>query len=311
MRFECIQQREGIWPVSEMCDCFEVNASSYYACRNRDPSARSQADEGYKERITTLHKKSKSRYGYRPIYHHLRDEGLECGRDRTRRLMKEINIEGLQKKSFKPLGTNSRHDFGYSPNLLKEYGMPEACNQIWVADTTYLRTVQGWSYLATVMDLCSRRIIGWSVSDHNDAALCGRALQSAVMTRGGECIKGVIHHSDRGSTYASYDYQRLLAAHGITPSMSAKGNCYDNAAMESFFGRFKIASAGDITFADLDHARSAVFEYIETFYNRFRKHSALSYKNPVEFEEKNFPLGGTQPSLSACFNQTLQPQYQS
>jgi len=193
---------------------------------------------------------------------------------------------------------------------LKEYGKSEACNQIRVADATYLRTTQGWSYLATVMDLFSLRIIGWNVSDLNDAALCGRALRCAAMTRGGECIKGVIHHNDRGSTYASYDYQRLLAVRGITPSMSAKGNCYDNAAKESFFGRFKIASAGDITFADLKHTRSAVFEYIETFYNRFRKHSFLGYKNPVQFEEKLFPLRGTQPSLSACLNPTLQQQYQ-
>lgn len=216
MRFQCIQRHKNTWPVAEMCECFEVSASDYYAWSTRKPSARSVADVDNKERIESLHKRSKSRYGYRPIYHHLRDEKLECGRDRALRLMKELGIEGIQKKGFKPLGTDSSHDFGCSANLLKELGKPTGCDQIWVADTTYLRTMQGWCYLATIMDLFSRRIIGWSVSVRND-----------------------------------------------------------NAAMESFFGRFKITSAGDITFADEEHARSAVFEYIEAFYNGFRKHSAL------------------------------------
>jgi putative transposase len=300
MRFQCIQRHKNTWPVAEMCECFEVSASGYYAWSNREPSARSVADVAYKERIESLHRRSKSRYGYRPIYHHLRDEGLECGRDRTHRLMKDLGIEGIQKKGFKPLGTDSRHDFGYSANLLKELGKPTGCDQIWVADTTYLRTMQGWCYLATIMDLFSRRIIGWSVSVRNDTALCCSALQAAMFTRGGDFGEGVIHHSDRGSTYASYEYQEMLDAWGLTQSMSAKGNCYDNAAMESFFGRFKITSAGDITFADEEHARSAVFEYIEAFYNGFRKHSALDYKSPIEFEQKFFPLGGSQSSLSAC-----------
>jgi transposase InsO family protein len=267
-----------------MCESLEVSRSGYYAWQGRGPSERSLEDEGFKQRISELHKKSKRRYGYRPIYHHLKDEELDCGRDRTLRLMSEMGIEGLQQKSFKPLGTDSRHTFGYSPNLLRELGHPDRCDQVWVADTTYLRTEEGWSYLATVMDLFSRRIIGWSVSDHNDATLCCKALQAAVLTRGGQLPEGLIHHSDRGSTYASYDYQDMLDSFDIRQSMSAKGNCYDNAAMESFFGRFKIATVGEVIYAHVDHARSAVFEYIETFYNRFRKHSSLGYKSPVEFE---------------------------
>ena len=284
MRFRFIESSRSSYPLDEICECLEVSRSGYYAWQGRSPSERSLEDEVFKERIDQLHQKSKRRYGYRPIYHHLKDEDLDCGRDRTLRLMNEMGIEGLQKKGFKPLGTDSRHDFGYSPNLLRELGHPDRCDQVWVADTTYLRTVGGWSYLATVMDLFSRRIIGWSVSDHNDATLCCRALQAAVLTRGGKLPEGLIHHSDRGSTYASYDYQDMLESYDIRQSMSAKGNCYDNAAMESFFGRFKIASVGDITFADVEHARSAVFEYIEAFYNRFRKHSSLGYKSPVEFE---------------------------
>lgn len=292
MRFRFIESNKSAYPVDEMCESLEVSSSGYYAWKGRGPSERSRKDEGLKERIGELHKKSKRRYGYRPIYHHLLDEQLGCGRDRTLRLMNEMGIEGLQKKSFHPLGTDSRHSFGYSPNLLRELGAPDRCDQVWVADTTYLRTAEGWSYLATVMDLFSRRIIGWSVSDHNDATLCCKALQAAVLTRGGQLPEDLIHHSDRGSTYASYDYQNMLESFHIEQSMSAKGNCYDNAAMESFFGRFKIASVGEVTYADVDHARSAVFEYIEPFYNRFRKHSSLGYKSPVEFEEQSLLAEG-------------------
>jgi len=287
MRFQFIESNCSTYPVAEMCECLEVSRSGYYGWHGRGPSERSLEDKDFKERISELHKRSKCRYGYRPIYHHLQDEQLDCGRDRTLRLMNEMSIEGLQKKVFKPLGTDSRHSFGYSPNLLRELGNPERCDQIWVADTTYLRIEDGWSYLATVMDLFSRRIIGWSVSGHNDATLCCQALQAAVLTRGGKWPEGLIHHSDRGSTYASYDYQDMLDSFDIRQSMSAKGNCYDNAAMESFFGRFKIASVGEVIYADVDHARSAAFEYIEAFYNRFRKHSSLGYKSPVEFEAQS------------------------
>lgn len=303
MRYELIKNNASTYPVVEICECLDVKPSGYYAWLDREPCARRVEDESLKERIGELHTRSKKRYGYRPIYHHLQDEELGCGRDRTLRLMNELGIEGLQKKQFKPLGTDSAHDFGYAPNLLRQLGSPEHCDHVWVADTTYLRTAEGWSYLATVMDLCSRRIIGWSVSDRNDSTLCCRALQSAVLTRGGHWPDGLIHHSDRGSTYASYDYENMLSSLGIRQSMSAKGNCYDNAAMESFFGRFKIAAVGEIVFADMEHARSAVFEYIETFYNRFRKHSSLGYKSPVEFEEKIAPpMGGMGASLPACIN---------
>ena len=292
MRFRFIESNKSSYPVDEMCECLEVSRGGYYAWRGRGPSERSLKDGGFKGRIGELHRKSKRRYGYRMVYHHMKGDKPDCGRDRTLRLMNEMGIAGMQKKSFKPLGTDSRHGFGYSPNLLRELGAPERCDQVWVADTTYLRTAEGWSYLAVVMDLFSRRIVGWSVSDHNDAALCCRALQAAALTRGGKLPEGLIHHSDRGSTYASYDYQDMLESFGIRQSMSAKGNCYDNAAMESFFGRFKIAAVGEVVFADAEHARSAAFEYIEPYYNRFRKHSSLGYKSPVEFEEQSLSAGG-------------------
>lgn len=301
MQYRFIKDNSAEFSVDEMCDAFGLARGGYYAWRTRKRSERAKEDEVLKDRICQLHKKSRSRYGYRPIYHHLQEEGYACGRDRTLRLMRENGIEGVQKKRFKPLGTDSDHQFGYSPNLLRELGEPAALNQVWVSDTTYLRTEQGWMYLATVMDLFSRRIVGWSLSENNDSKLVCQALRAALLTRGGPLLGGLVHHSDRGSTYASYEYQRLLRSFGIQQSMSAKGNCYDNAAMESFYGRYKTSSVRGRVFLDQDDVRANVFEYIEVFYNRFRKHASLGYKSPVEIEEKFLPpMGGNQPSHSAC-----------
>ena len=222
-----------------MCESLSLSRSGYYSWLKRKQSQRKREDGALKKRIEVLHQKSRGRYGYRPIYHHLKDEALGCGRDRTLRLMNELGLSGTHNKPFKPLGTDSKHSFGYSTNLLKELGCPERCDQVWVADTTYLRTDEGWCYLATIMDLFSRRIIGWSVSNDNDWQLCSEVLQCAVLTRAGDLPADLIHHSDRGSTYASYAYENMLNGFGIHQSMSAKGNCYENAAMESFFGRFK------------------------------------------------------------------------
>lgn len=302
MRYEFIESNCSYFTVGELCECLEVTPSSYYAWKNREVSQRNTEDEVFKERISELYEEAKGRYGHRPIYHHMKEEALNCGRDRTLRLMQELGIAGVQKPSFKPLGTDSNHRFGYSANRLKELGQPERPDQVWVADTTYLRTQEGWSYLATVMDLFSRRILGWSVSGHNNSKLVCQALQSAVLTRGGEVPEGLIHHSDRGSTYASYDYADMLGSLGIEQSMSAKGNCYDNAAQESFYGRYKTSSVKGHIFASEELARSHAFEYIELFYNRFRKHSSLGYVSPVEFEQKICPHGGNPTSLPACIN---------
>jgi transposase InsO family protein len=303
MQYTFIKNNLSIFSVEEMCECFGLSRSGYYDWSNRAASRRSIEDEKLKVAIKALHKKAKGRYGHRPIYGHLQDEQIGCGRDRTLRLMKQLGLAGIQSKGFKPQYTNSKHPFGYSPNLLKQLGKPERCDQIWVSDTTYLRTEDGWTYLATVMDLFSRRIVGWSVSSHNNSKLVCRALQAGVLTRGGHLPEGLILHSDRGSTYASDDYQRLLSSLKIAQSMSAKGNCYDNAAMESFYGKYKTSSVRDQAFVGEDQARSHAFEYIELFYNRFRKHSSLGYKSPVQFEcEKNSPMGEATASLPACIH---------
>lgn len=300
MKYRFIEQNHPAYEVGELCEALGVGPSAYYRWRVAQDSARSQQDQRHKERILMLHKKSDGRYGHRPIYHHLLDDGLECGRDRTLRLMRELELEGDQSKRFKPLRTDSDHNFGYSANLLKELGKPTGCNQVWVTDTTYLPTRDGWMYLATVMDLFSRRILGWSISWHNDVDLVCRALNAAVLTRV-SIPPHLVHHSDRGSTYASTRYRRLLGRYSMKPSMSAKGNCYDNAAMESFYGRYKSSSVRDHVFASEAELRAHVFDYIEVFYNRFRKHSSLGYKNPIQFEEKLAPpMGGFQEP--ACLN---------
>jgi len=285
MTYRFIQDNAGEYGVGLLCEAFGVSRGGYYEWLRREPCARAKKDEGIKERIDYYHRKSGGSFGYRMIHDYLRDEGVDCGRDRALRLMREMEIEGCQARRFKPLGTDSDHDYGYAENLLGEMEAPDGMDQAWVADTTYLRIRSGWLYLATVMDLHSRRIVGWSVSNRNDADLVCEAMRNAALTRG-VVRNGILAHSDRGSTYASDKYRRLLDSYGMLQSMSGKGNCYDNAAMESFFGRFKTAFVRGRTFSDEGELRSLVFKYIEPFYNRFRKHSSLGYKSPVQFEQE-------------------------
>jgi len=289
MKFEFISQNVGQYPLNELCQALEVAPSAYHANRTRQPSARASEDARLKQEILEIHQQAEGEYGHRPVHQHLvEDLGLECGRDRTLRLMQELGVAGTRSPRYKPQGTDSAHDFGYHPNRLKEHGKPAGADEVWVADTTYLKVESRWMYLATVMDLHSRRILGWSVSEKNDAPLVCQALENAQGTRG-DLRRGIIHHSDRGSTYAGDAYQRLQNRLGMTPSMSAKGNCYDNAAMESFFGRFKTSTIRDREFAREEELRAVVFAYIEPFYNRYRKHSALGYRSPVEFEQMFSP----------------------
>jgi putative transposase len=244
-----------------MCAALQVTRNGYHAWNNRCESERDRHHAILNKHIEQIFKKSKGRYGHRFIYEHLRDEGLDCGRDLTLKLMKRLGIAGDQSPSYRPFSTNSCHDFGYSDNLVSKHATLKHMDEVWVVDTTYILTEEGWVYLATMMDLYRRRILGWSVSAKNDTELVMVALQSAILFRG-VIRSGIIHHSDRGSTYASSRYQQLLKAYGFESSMSGKGNCYDNAAMESFFGRMKTSQIQDSVYVDLNHARSIVFEYI-------------------------------------------------
>jgi transposase InsO family protein len=292
MKLEFIKEHAGEYPLKRLCEALGVAPSAYHAWVNREPSARACEDVLLQEEIQKIYTDSRGRLGHRMMHRKfLKDR---CGRDRVLRLMHSLDIAGEQPRSYHPQCTDSKHDFGYSPNLLKEQGPPQGCDEVWVTDTTYLKVPGGWVYLATVMDLCSRRILGWSVSPKNDTELVSQALENAGNTRGA-VREGIIHHSDRGSTYASDSYQRQLERLGMRASMSARGNCYDNAAMESFYGRFKSSTIKDRVLSDEAEVRAVVFEYIEVFYNRYRPHSSLGYESPVEFEEQKFsspPAGG-------------------
>lgn len=285
MKLEFIHQNIGWHPLKELCEALEVAPSAYHASRTRKPSARATEDALLKQELLEIHERAQGRFGHRLMHGQVRDR---CGRDRTLRLMRSLDIAGRQVRKYRPQCTDSAHDFGFSPNRLKEKGPPGGCDEVWVSDTTYLKVRNGWMYLATVMDLHSRRILGWSLSARNDTRLVSQALENACQTRG-SVKEGIIHHSDRGSTYASDGYQKLLNQAGMQPSMSARGNCYDNAAMESFYGRFKTSTIQERVLADENEVRATVFEYIEPFYNRYRKHSSLGYRSPVEFEQMNFP----------------------
>jgi transposase InsO family protein len=299
-RFEFVKQHTERFEVEELCEALDVSRSGYYRWALERKSERAQQDEQIKPQIESICQRAGGRYGYRPVHAHLVEAGVECGRDRTLRLMRELNLSARQATRFKPFGTDSNHLFGYHPNLLRQLGRPEHRDEVWVTDTTYLLTDEGWFYLATVMDLCTRRILGWSVSERNDAELVCTALENAVLVRG-QLRLGIVHHSDRGSTYASDRYQRLLAQLKMNPSMSGKGNCYDNAAMESFFGRYKTSSVRGHIFANEDDLRLNVFEYVEVFYNRYRKHASLGYLSPLQAEEKFLPpMGGKLAGNTCC-----------
>jgi putative transposase len=285
MKYHAIKAQAPAAEVDLWCEAVQVSRSAYYNWEQAPLRKRALQDAVIKNGILRIDEVAKGRYGYRAMHAHLGADEITCGRDRVLRLMRDLDLTVQPHKSFKPIGTNSKHALGYHPNLLKGLVIT-GCNQAWVSDTTYLATEGGFSYQATVMDLYNREIIGWSVGSRNDAELVCTALRNALDKRGG-FHEGLIHHSDRGSTYASAAYQKVLSDYDLRPSMSAKGNCYDNAAMESFFGRFKVSTVKDRIFKDEAEVRDVVFEYIEVFYNRFRKHSALGYKAPIEFPQYN------------------------
>lgn len=232
--------------------------------------------------IKQIHIKVKGRYGSPRILDSLKDLGEKVSRKRVNRLMKQNNIYSKVKRKYKNT-TDSNHNNLIAPNLLNQDFTTSLPNQVWVADITYVWTQEGWLYLAVILDLCSRMLVGWSVSDRIKKELVIDAFLKAYWARKPKI--GLIHHSDRGSQYASKDFQKLLTNVAAKPSMSGKGNCYDNAVAESFFNSFKTEATRDHIFKTKEEAKSAIFEYIETFYNRVRKHSTLNYCSPIRFEQ--------------------------
>ena len=273
--------------IQLLCQVLEVSPSGYYDWQKRQqtPSARARQNQSLSQQIKTIHAKSRQTYGSPRVTDQLRKDGHQHGRNRIARLMKEQGLYGRQKRRYHVQTTDSNHDQPIAPNRLAQAPKPTAPNQIWVADITYIRTSQGWLYLAAILDLYSRKIVGWAMSPFIDTSLVLLALNMALARS--RPPAQLLFHSDRGVQYASSDYRKALTSAGLLASMSRKANCYDNATMESFWSTLKLELVYRQSFANHLEARSAIFDYIETFYNRQRTHSALGYLSPVDFELQN------------------------
>lgn len=265
-----------------MCKVLEVSRSGYYAWRDRPPSKSAQRREQLLNAIRNIHNESERNYGSPRVYRALNARAVTCSKGTVARLMRQFQIRSRMCRRFRVCTTDSRHSYQVPENKLNRQFQIDRPNKAWVTDITYIPTAEGWLYLAAVMDLCSRRIVGWATADHLKAELVIGALEMAVIhCRPG---KGLLHHSDRGVQYACDDYQAVLTKYAMEPSMSRAGNCYDNAPMESFFGTLKTEWVHHHHYRTRLEARQSLFKYIEVFYNRKRLHSSLGYKSPLEFE---------------------------
>lgn len=274
-------------PIRSLCLHLQVSPSGYYDWQKRRlcPGLRAIEDQKLAREIQQIHSQSRQTYGSPRVEKELRKKGRRHGRNRIARLMKQNSLCGRQKKRFRVQTTDSRHDQPIAPNRLAQAPRASAPNQLWVADITYIETGEDWLYLAAIMDLYSRKIVGWAMSERLDTVLVLKALAMALLHR--QPPRNLLFHSDRGVQYASADYRQALSQAGLIASMSRSGNCYDNASMESFWSTLKLELVYRRCFASHAQARTQIFDYIETFYNRQRIHSALDYLSPVDFELLN------------------------
>jgi putative transposase len=281
MRYDFVEAHRERWPVRLMCRVLRVSPGGYYDWRGRPRSIRAARHDALVVSIKAIHGEVKARYGRPRIHAELVARGEPCCVNTVARLMRQQGIAAKTKRKFR-VTTDSNHDHPVAENLLDRRFEPEAPDRAWTADITYVATGEGWLYLAAVEDLHSRRIVGWAMSSRIDSRLVVDALEMALTAR--RPGAGLVAHSDRGSQYASAHYQGLLTRHGIACSMSRRGNCWDNAPMESFFASLKKELTHGESFATREEARSSLFEYIEVFFNRIRRHSSLGYMSPAEYE---------------------------
>ena len=286
MKYQFIADHSHEFPITRMCRVLAVSTSGYYAWRGRPQSQRAQDNLKLVDRIKGIHAASRKTYGSPRVHAELVDgQGIKCNKKRVERLMRIHNIHGKQRRRRRVKTTDSNHNLPIAPNLLDRQFEADMPNRKWVADITYVPTDQGWLYVAAILDLFSRRVIGWSMASTMCTLLVKDALEMAISLRHPQA--GLLHHSDRGSQYASAEYQAVLQTDQAVPSMSRAGNCYDNAAMESFFGTLKCELIHDRHYRTRTEARQDIFEYIEVFYNRQRRHSSLGYLSPVAYEERS------------------------
>lgn len=270
------------YPVKSLCEVLVVSRSGYYQWRAAPNSVRARQEAQMQERIAQIHRASRGTYGSPRVAAVLRKQGDSIGRHRVARLMRETGLLGRQRRRYRVRTTDSNHDQPVAPNRLKAADRPTRIDEVWVSDITYVPTQEGWLYLAGVLDLYSRRLIGWAMGSGLETALPLAALLMALRHR--RPPAGVVHHSDRGCQYASAAYRSALTANGCVASMSRRGNCYDNAAMEAFWSTLKHELVYRRDFRTRAEATTAIFDYIESFYNRVRLHSALGYQSPLDYE---------------------------
>ena len=283
MRFVFIQAERALYPVRMLCAVLEVSRSGYYAWVDRPGAARTRADAQLTVEIVAAHQRSRATYGSPRVHVELRARGVRVGRKRIERLMRARGIQGRRKRRFRRT-TDSHHASPIAPNVLGRQFAVQAANAVWVTDVTGVWTEEGWLFLAVMLDLFARRVVGWAASATNDTALALAALSPALRDRTPE--PGLVHHSDRGSPYASGDYRRALASRGLVASMSRKGDCWDNAVAESFFATIKAELTEHTVYRTHEAAIASIAEYIERFYNPQRRHSHLNYISPIDFELK-------------------------
>ncbi len=283
MRFAFITKNRDTLPINRLCQIMDVSPRGYRAFCNRPISAGQRKDMVVLAHIRDQFEQSLGSYGRPRMTEELKELGLDVGHRRVGRLMKENGIKVRRNKKFKAT-TDSNHSFNIAPNLLNRDFSAERPNQKWAGDISYVWTQEGWLYLAVILDLHSRRVIGWAVSSRMKRDLAIRALKMAIALR--RPPKGCIHHTDRGSQYCSHDYQKLLRQHGFQVSMSGTGNCYDNAAVETFFKTIKAELLWQRSWPTRRSAELAIFEYVNGFYNPRRRHSALGWESPLAFERK-------------------------
>ncbi len=283
MRYAFILASEVAFPVAAMCRVLEVSTSGFYDWKAQPISARSERSAALRSRVRDLFEKSKRRYGSPRIHAELRAEGHRVSGKTVAAIMRAEGLVARPKKRFRAT-TDSKHDDPIAPNIVERDFVAAEKNETWVTDVTCIWTRTGWLFLAVMLDLFSRRVVGWATSATNDRHLALQALRAAITGRRPRA--GLVHHSDRGSPYASADYRDELARFGIVPSMSRKGDCWDNAVAESFFSTLKTELVGDRIYASYDDADLAIAEYVDTFYNATRRHSHLGYVSPIEFELK-------------------------
>ena len=281
MKYWFMDQHSSSHGVQKMCRVIEASRSGYYRWKRQPQSTRHKDNEKILMEIRAAHTRSRRTYGSPRITEDLRARGTMCGENRVARLMKIHGIVGKAKKKFKAT-TNSKHNLPVAENLLNQNFVAEKPNTVWTSDITYVPTLEGWLYLVVVLDLYSRQVVGWAMSDRLTSGFVVKALYQAIGRR--HPASGCIFHSDRGVQYASTDFGDVLRAYGFIQSMSRKGNCYDNAVAESFFHTLKTEHVYEYRYESRAEARQSIFEYIEMFYNRQRRHSALGYRSPVSYE---------------------------